>query len=87
MTAKSALPASSSFGASVEAPGSRISRSMPSIGELALRLGRVDPGVHGVGNEIEHEGRLLRGARFSTVAAAGHQAESERDGRQRRDHS
>ena len=69
MIANSARPASSSFGASVEADGSRTSRSTPRR-RSALLERRVDPGVDRVRLEVEHQGRLSRGARFSTVVPA-----------------
>ena len=52
--------------------------------ELAARERRVDPGVDGVRLEVEDEGRLVRGARFSTAVAAGDERECGEDGRQRR---
>ena len=51
---------------------------------VAVGERRVDAGVHGVGLEIEHEGRLVRGARFSTVVAAAGNRQRREDGRQRR---
>jgi hypothetical protein len=40
--------------------------------------------VNGVRAEVENQGRLLGGARFSTVAAAARERERGDDGRQRR---
>ena len=42
------------------------------------------PGVHGVGLEVEHQRRLIRGARFSTAVAARAEGERGEGGRQRR---
>ena len=52
-----ALPASSSFGASVDADGCWTLRSMPAVVVEALLPGGVDARVDGVGLEVEHEGR------------------------------
>ena len=82
--ANSARPASSSFGASVDADGSRISSSIPARSYSPRASAGVEPGVDRVGREVEHEGRLVRGARFSTAVAAAHERERERGGRQRR---
>jgi hypothetical protein len=54
------------------------------VGERAVGERRVDASVHGVGLEVEDEGRLVRGARFSTVPATGREADDGEDGRQRR---
>ena len=54
------------------------------VGERAVGLRLVDAGVDGVRLEVEHEGRLLRGARFRTVVAAGREAGDGYDGRQQR---
>ena len=82
ITARSARPASSSFGASVELPGSRTS-SARAVGER-----RVDPGVDGVRLEVEDERQRTPGpgrVRFSVALAASRRERQERDGdRQRR---
>ena len=78
-----ALPASSSFGASVDADGCWTLRSMPARSVEALLQGGVDARVDGVGLEVEDEGRSLRSARFST-AAARHQRGDHEGGRQQR---
>ena len=51
---------------------------------VALGERRVDAGVDGVGLKVEHEGRLVRGARFSTAVAAAGKRQRREDGRQRR---
>ena len=83
--AKSARPASSSFGASVDA------RRLPDLEVDPLVLveaacePRIDPGVDGVRREVEHEGRLPRRARFSAVTSPQPaMAASAEDGRQQR---
>ena len=82
--AKSVRPAASSFGASVDSPGWRTWQVDPGVVVEALSLRGVDPGVDGVGREIEHEARAVRRARFSAAPAAGGAGEQE-DGRQQRD--
>ena len=75
----------SSFGASVDADGSRTSSVDARVVVVAVGERRVDAGVDGVGLEVEHEGRLVRGARFSTVVRRRPpMAERGEDGRQRR---
>ena len=54
--AKSARPAASSFGASVDSPGWRIVRSIL-VAVVALALGRVDAGMDRVRREVEHQRR------------------------------
>ena len=51
---------------------------------VAAALRRVDPGMDGVGREIEHQRRALGRARFSAAPAAGGAGERQ-DGRQQRD--
>ena len=58
MTAKSVRPAARSFGASVESPGGWIVEVETLLGEPAALLRRVQPGVHRVRGEVEHERRL-----------------------------
>ena len=78
MIANSVRPASSSFGRVRRRAGLADLEVDALVRVVALRLRGVDAGVHGVRNEVEHKGRLLRGARFSTVAAAGREADRER---------
>jgi hypothetical protein len=55
------------------------------VGVEAVGERRVDSRVHGVRLEVQNEGRLARGARFSTAVAARREGERGEDGRQRRD--
>ncbi len=57
--AKSARPEASSFGASVDADGSRTVSAIPGVLVVALGERAVDARVHGVRLEVEHERRLV----------------------------
>ena len=83
--AKSVRPAASSFGASVDSPGWRICEVDAGVVVEALALRRVDPGVDGVGREIEHERRAFRRARFRAAPPQPASAGEHEDGRQQRD--
>ncbi len=83
--AKSARPAASSFGASVDSPGWWIVEVDSGVAVEALGLGRVDPRVDGVGGEIEHQARAFRRARFRAAPAAAGGAGEQQGGRQQRD--
>ena len=56
----------------------------PRVAVVAALESRIDAGVHGVGLEIEDEGRFARSARFSTIPATAGDARRCEDGRQQR---
>ena len=57
----------------------------PGVLVEALAPGRVDPRVDRVGDEIEHDCRAFRHARFRAVPAAAGDAGEQKSGRQQRD--